>query len=305
MEEPIAVLEDKSEYLKRTDFDAMVDRIKADLTPIIDHAVQNAVRQALQETDRKIELAKDEIHREFQARLNAHAEAESKKRQEEIENVNRRFNEFTTETHKKLGEFNTTVDTAARTITNALQTVQVLSTEVKGWSNVLASSRELYAENRRDIERLEHESDSVCKEQTATTEKLNALHRTIHGGEGENSPSVFSELQRVWEQNREQNRNIHAALEVAKDTAQRLDKFEQERQQDKEIAQQAELERKERWPRRIRSAKSMMKTAAKSFTPYALLLAIIAIVLGMVAIFQPEALPVLMDYFKQFLGATP
>lgn len=299
MAEPVAM--EESQYIKKTDLDALMGKIVSSLQPriesIVEQAVQKAIEQATAKTDEKIAVVtgqiKGEIRGEVNARLDQHIEQERQQRQQDIEAVRGQIKNFGDETRNKLGEFNMVVS-------EAKQTVESLNQQIRGWSNSLDANQKLYEQNRRDIEKHNNDLDTIKldiavieEHDVKTVEQLKAINYAIYGGNGDGPKSLYALIETM---NLEMNRRFTAqeaisetTLELARTTSNRQDKQEQDA-----------AERKQRWEKRRGMAKETIKEVTK--TPYfwiisALLLLVVA------GIFRPEILPLLIE-FVQKLFAT-
>jgi ABC-type transporter Mla subunit MlaD len=295
MAEPL-VAEVPSEYLKKEDLDGFMQKVITGLEPRIRDVVQNALDQHTAKFNQALAEAKGEIRGELEAKLNAHIEQERTQRQQEIEAVRVQIKNVGDDTAKKLGEFNTSVDHSKTAVDGMAQTVNLLNSKIEGWTTTLTANQQLYADNRKDIERLEVDARESAQAQVVLMERTDTLHRGIFGAPGHDGPkSLFAVIDDMTKQNQRGFEALELKLvptmELARSSAARLDALER-----------AEQQRKERWSNRWSIAKTLSKEAAK--TPYFwVLMAIFAVMV--VAVFRPEALATFIEFVLQLLGANP
>jgi chromosome segregation ATPase len=283
--EPIEVLEETTEYIKKTDLDAYLGKIVSSLQPRIELAVEQAVQKAIDKistnTDEKIATVKGEIRGEFEQKLSQHTEDERKLRQSEMDSLRGQVKNIGDDTRSQLGEFNSTVNAATKAVADAQQKIELFTSKIEGWNIVLSSTRQQYEDTRHDIEQLEAQSDNTTKAQVAQAEQLKTLTRTISGGEGDGL-SILGELKAI--------RSItDTSLGLVRNVSDRQDKSDHERQQEKE-----------RWAKPAKALAGLTKEAAK--TPY-FWFAVIFALLVVVSIFSPATLIPLIEFAQSFFRA--
>lgn len=292
MAEPLAM---EATYLKKADFDAAMERIMSEFTSHVDQAIQKALEQNNAKLEEKIAAAKGEIRGELNAKLDQHIQLEREQRQAEIAAVQGQIKRVGDETSEKLGQFNQVIDEAKRG-------VESLNQDIRTWTNSLDANQKLYENQSRNIEKqdtklskLEDDVDSLEEAQVGTAENLKNIKHAIYGGNGDGPKSLYSlieEMTRKMELGFSgQQTQLTAALELARSTATRQDQYEKDLQ-----------ERKERWSKR----RGMALDAAKKLITTPKGLVILGLILtSIVAIFRPEALPTLIQFFNQIFSANP
>lgn len=294
MAEPIA-MEATSEYLRKEDFDVLMERIMTNITSHIDQAVQKALEKNDAKLEERISATKGEIRGELNAKLDMHIQQEREQRQADIESVRKQIQSIGEETRTKIDEFN-------RMVGGATKTVELLTTKMDGWNNSLEANQRLFEHNSKALERQDSELEKLKGDvgtleetQIRITGKLKSINHAIYGGTGSGPKSLFALIEDQTKEMRagfsEQNSKAMAALELARTTATRQDKYEQDLQA-----------RTQRWAKRRETARTAIKEAAR--TPYFWALMAIIVVM-MVAIFRPEALPTFIEFVSKLLGAQP
>lgn len=300
MAEP--TMEATNEYLKKADLDAAVERIMRDFTSHIDQAIQKALEKNDAKLEERIAATKGEIRGELNAKLDLHITQEREQRQADDEALRVQIKGVGEETRTKLGEFNSFVDEAKRS-------VEKLNHDIRTWSNSLDANQKLYDENRRNIDKQEESLDKLKDDvgtleetQVATSSKLKSIHYAIYGGNGDGPKSLFALIEDMGQQVNKRFDEVDKrftaqetlssiAFELTRNVATRQDQYEKDLQA-----------RNERWSKR----RELALEAGKKLVTTPKGLAVLGLMLAsIVAVFRPEALQTFIQFINQLLSATP